>query len=141
MTHEIYFKCVIACLIGNVFHVAAKVLALWKDHKTANVDFSLWQYLKDDKVPLMVDVIFSFGIIFLIDELLVHVAWLFKYLKIFFVLVGFGGSYLILYGLSKSQNKLREIIDKKTNIADGIAGPDNGGHGFTESMDEKHIKK
>ena len=122
MTHEIYLKCVIACLIGNIFHVSAKVLILWRDHKNANLEFSLKKYFKDDKVPLIVDAIFSFGIIYLLDEIIGYVPWALTYIKAFFVLLGFCGSYVILNLLSKSERKLRQAIDHKTNIADAQSG-------------------
>ena len=121
MTHEIYFKAVSACLIGNIFHIAAKVLMLWKDHKNANEPFHFGQYLKDDKVPIIIDGIFSFGSVYLLDEFTVYVPWALGYVKAFFVLWGFGGSYLILNLLSRSDRKLRAVIDIKTNIADAVA--------------------
>lgn len=122
MTHEIYFKCVIACLIGNIFHITAKILILWKDHKNANLKFSLRQYFKDDYVPIIGDAVFSFGIVYLLDEIVGYVPWAINFVKAFFVLLGFGGSYVILNILSKSEKKLRQAIDYKTNIADEQTG-------------------
>ena len=122
MTHQLYLKCVIACLIGNIFHIAAKVLMAWRDHRAANLEFSFGKYLKDDRVPIIVDAIFSFGVVYLIDELIGYVPWALAYVKAFFVLLGFGGSYLIINILSKADKKFRAAVSHKTGIADSTTG-------------------
>jgi hypothetical protein len=138
MSHEIYFKAVAACLLGNILHIVAKILILWKDHKNANIEFSLKKYFKDDYVPIGADAVFSFSVVYLVDEFTVYVPWALSYVKAFFLLLGFGGSYIILNLLSRSEKKLRAVIDVKTNIADAIVPPKvteqvaDSGHSFTE---------
>jgi hypothetical protein len=95
---------------------------LWRDHKIANLEFGLKQYFKDDYIPIIGDAVFSFGTVYLIDEIVGYVPWALGYVKAFFVLLGFGGSYLILNILSKADKKFRQAVDYKTNIADEKTG-------------------
>jgi len=45
MTLQLYIHCVIACLIGNLLHIGFKIISLQKDHKIANLEFSVGKYL------------------------------------------------------------------------------------------------
>ena len=110
----------IACLLGNVCHITFKIMSLRRDYKNANHPFTLKQYFIDDAYPIFGDVVFSFAVVYLTDEFLFHIPWLFDSLKIMFFTVGFFGSYLILYFLSGAEKRIRKIIDDKTNTADDI---------------------
>lgn len=123
MTHELYFQCVIACLIGNIIHIAFKVRSLAVDHKVANLQFSLGTYLKDDKWALIVDALSSFGLVFVADEWLDMDPRIISKIKTIFVLVGFSGSYVILQLMSVAKSKFRQAVDFKTtksDISDGV---------------------
>ncbi len=145
MTHQLYIQCVIACLIGNVLHVCFKILSLWKNHKKANLQFSIGSYLNDDKVPLIVDLLSSFAVVYIIDEWFSFNEFIIGKIKSIFVFVGFTGSYVIMLLMSVSERKFRSAIDYKTDIADRATGnlekptptgpPDNGAHSFTEGAE------
>jgi len=122
MTHELYTQCVIACLIGNVLHVCFKILSLWRNHKKANLEFSFGSYFRDDKIPLMVDFLASFAVVYIIDEWLSFNEFIIGKIKSIFVFVGFTGSYVIMLLMSVSEKKFRAAIDHKTNIADQVTG-------------------
>lgn len=122
MTHELYFQCVIACLIGNIIHIAFKVRSLAVDHKVANLQFSLGTYLKDDKWALLVDALASFGLVFVADEWLDIDSRIVSKIKTIFVLVGLSGSYVILELMSVAKSNFRKSIDFKTDIADKATG-------------------
>lgn len=122
MTHELYFQCVIACLIGNIIHIAFKVRSLAVDHKVANLQFSLGTYLKDDKWALIVDALSSFGLVFVADEWLDMDPRILSKIKTIFILVGFSGSYVILQLMSVAKSKFRKSVDWKTNLADKETG-------------------
>jgi hypothetical protein len=122
MTHQQYFQCVIAALIGNLVHIAFKVLSLWKDHKKANLEFSLLGYLKDDKIALIVDVIGSFALVYIIDEWIIPYPQILSKIKTLFVFVGMSGSYVILQMFSVAKRKFRAAIDYKSTLADTASG-------------------
>jgi len=122
MTHELYIQCVIACLIGNVLHVAFKILALRTDHKIANLEFSLWGYIKNDWVALLCDVLASFAIVYVIDEWLSFNEFIIGKIKTIFVFIGFTGSYVILQFMSVAKKKFRMAVDYKTTISDTTTG-------------------
>ena len=122
MTHELYTQCVIACLIGNVLHVCFKILSLWRNHKKANLEFSFASYFRDDKIPLMVDFLASFAVVYIIDEWLSFNEFIIGKIKSIFIFVGFTGSYVIMLLMSVSEKKFRAAIDHKTNIADQVTG-------------------
>lgn len=122
MTHELYIQCVIACLIGNVLHIAFKFFSLWKNHKKANLEFSFGKFLKDDKFAIVVDFIASFAIVYVIDEWLSFNEYIIGKIKSIFIFIGFTGSYVILLLMSVAEKKFRAAIDHKTNISDATTG-------------------
>ena len=122
MTKELYIQCVLATLLGNILHVAFKVLALWKDHKVANLEFSFLSYLKDDWLALICDAFSSFLIVYLIDEWLSFNEFIIGKIKTIFVFIGFTGSYVILTLLSVAKKKFRMAVDYKTTISDRETG-------------------
>ena len=122
MTQELYIKCFVACFIGNVLHVAWKIFSLSQDHKKANLKFSVGGYFRDDKWALVVDVMFSFALVYIVDEWLDLDSRILSKIKSVFVFVGFTGSYVILQLLSVSKSNFRKAVDYKTNIADKETG-------------------
>ena len=122
MTHELYIQCVIATLIGNVLHIAFKILFLWKSHKKANLQFTLAGYFKDDMWPLIVDFLASFAIVYIVDEWLSFNEFIIGKIKSIFIFVGFTGSYVLLLFISVAEKKFLAAVDHKTNIADKETG-------------------
>lgn len=118
MTHELYIQCVLACLIGNIIHIAFKVRSLAVDHKHANLQFSFGTYLRDDKWALIVDALSSFGLVFIADEWLDIDPRVLGKIKSIFVLVGFSGSYVILQMMSVAKSNFRKSVDFKTTKSD-----------------------
>lgn len=122
MTHEIYYQCVLACLIGNLLHIAFKVRSLAVDHKIANLQFSVGKYIKDDKWALIVDAASSFALVYLADEWLDFDERILGKIKSIFVFVGFTGSYVVLQVMSVAKRKFRSAVDFKTNKSDELDG-------------------
>lgn len=118
MTHELFIHCYIACLIGNVAHIAIKWNSTRIDYKKANEEPpSLWEFLKMEKSAVIADAISSLGLVYIADEW-IDSEYVVSKIKTLFVFVGFTGSYLIMQVSSVSKTRLRSIIDKKTDIAD-----------------------
>lgn len=99
-----------------------KILSLSKDHKVANLQFSVGKYISDDKWALLFDAAGSFLIVFLIDEWLDFDAWVVEKIKSIFVFIGFTGSYFVLQALSVAKSNFRKSVDHKTDIADKETG-------------------
>ena len=118
MTTEIYIHCVIASMVGVLFHVAIKIKSLWDDHKKANLQFSIRQYFADDWIALIVDTFAALILVYLIDEWFDLDARLLSKIKSLFFFVGFTGSYILLQILSVAKKNFRKSVDWKTNIAD-----------------------
>jgi hypothetical protein len=80
--------------------------------------FTFRQYFKDDGYAIFVDFLFSFAVVYIVDELIIESEWLMNKIKIFFLFVGFTGSYVIMQIMSVAKKKFRAVVDTKTNIAD-----------------------
>ena len=118
MTHQLYIQCVIACLIGNVLHIAFKILYLRKSHKELNLQFSIGKYFKDDAWPLIVDFLASFAIVYIIDEWLEFNEFIIGKIKSIFIFIGFTGSYVLLLFMSVAEKKFREAAGHKAKQSD-----------------------
>lgn len=111
MTHDIFIKAFIACLIGNILHVAIRCVRLQremkKDPKMPNFDFVVW--LKADKWVLIADVLFSFAMVYAADEFLVgdigRIAL--EKVKTLFIFVGMGGSSILIGLFSTFREKMK----------------------------------
>lgn len=119
MTHELYIKCVIACLIGNVLHIAITCFKKFQKNKTANIPFSMGRYIRDDKWVFITDALFSFAVVYLFDEWAGVTPWFADKAKTFFVFVGFTGSYVFNAIMSVSDKKFLGYVDNATDVVDG----------------------
>lgn len=119
MTHELYIKCVVACLIGNVLHLVATVIRRFQENKAANIPFSVGRYIKDDKWVIISDAVFSLAVVYLFDEWAGFTPFFVDKAKTFFVFVGFSGSYVLNMVLSVSKKKFMGYVDGATDVAEG----------------------
>lgn len=118
-TGNLHFDLIIAGLIGMLFHIfVLKLPAMKVRAKNANTDFSIKDYLKDDWVALGASLISVIVAVFVIDEILNFKPSIKDYLKFFFVFIGYTGSSILQGVLSKTEKKIQEIVDEKTNKAD-----------------------
>lgn len=118
MVTELKIECFIACLIGNVIHLAILLNSRSKDAKAANVDFSVSGFFNTEKFALFLDFVASMGLVYAADEI-VDSPWIMGKIKLGFILIGIGGSYVIMQLFGQSKKILRSVVDKKTDIADG----------------------
>lgn len=119
MSLEIYFKCLVACLLGNICHAAVTFIKLYREYKTANERYTFLQFLKDEKAVLAVNGVLSFALVYLADEFVAGSDFIMNKVKILFFFVGITGSWLALTIRSVGKKRIQAIIDRKTNIADG----------------------
>lgn len=109
-----------AGVAGVLFHCLLKLDGLLKDARVANVRFRSWDdYWKKDAISIFLSFL-SVGIWYLIFG---EVGAMYKSIEEFkitsFVLMGMIGSYLIQLAMSKAKQRIRKIVDEKTDIADG----------------------
>lgn len=118
MTHEQFWHCYIACLIGNIAHILVKWNSTRKDYKVANEPQpNLWDFLNMERSAIAADAASSLGLVYIADEW-IDSEYVMNKIKTVFVSVGFTGSYLIMQVSSVSKSRLRAIVDRKTDIAD-----------------------
>lgn len=122
MTTELYIHCFIACLIGNLLHVLVKIRSMAKDHKDANLIFSVRQYLTDDKWALLLDVVASFALVYLVPEWLDWDSRIVGKIRSIFIFVGFTGSYIILQAFSVAKKNFRAATKYKAKGFDESTG-------------------
>lgn len=119
ISYQLYIQCLIAGLLGILIHVfGIKLPALKKRSDVANKKFSIQDYLADDWIGIGLSVITVLVAILLLDEIIGYKPALLKYIKYFFVFIGYTGSSLLLSALSKTDKAINAVVDKKTNIAD-----------------------
>lgn len=116
LPNEIFVKCFIASLLGNLIHIGYKIVSLQSDYKKAKIEFSLPRYFKDDWIALAFNFFCSMIWVYVIDELVSHSSWVLDKIKLIFIAVGFMGSYAVMYPLSRAKKRFRMIIDEKTSI-------------------------
>lgn len=121
---------ILAGIGGVLAHCLFKMDGMAKDYQTANIPFN-WRkdYWYKDRFGILLSFL-SVGLWFLIyqetsDNYEKLQAW-----KITsFVGMGLFGSYVIQLLMSRGKKKLREIVDVKTNIADGVISLNGDGPG------------
>jgi len=92
--------------------------SLSQDYNKANMEFTFAQYMKDDKWALIADLVCSLVLVYVADEWLDN-EYIMGKIKTGFVLVGFSGSYVILFLASRAKKRFQNEVDKKTDKADG----------------------
>lgn len=113
-------------ILGIMFHVfVIKVASAKIKSKAANLQFSFGQYLKDEWVVLIGNLICVCMLIVGLDELIGIKPSIAKIVKWLFFFVGISGSSIFMFAFSVADRKIRKVIDIKTNIADGIIPPVN----------------
>jgi predicted cation transporter len=119
-TGNLHLDLIIGGLMGLLFHVfALKLPAMKTRAENANMGFSLSGYLKDDWVSLCASIASVVIAAFVIDEILQLQPAIKGYLKFFFVFIGYTGSSVLQGILSRTEKKIQQVVDEKTNKADG----------------------
>lgn len=123
MPVSIYFQCLVAGVLGILFHIfVLKLPALKKRAVAANVEFSPKNFFKEEWISVGSSVITVAIALLVMDELLNFKPSIYNALKGLFVFVGFTGSSILQHALGKTEKAVLNVIDRKTNIADGITG-------------------
>lgn len=120
-TGNIFIDCFIGGVIGILCHVfLLKLPALKKRAEKANAYFSISGYFKNDWLTLVGSLLTVVVAIFVLDELLAFRPSIEKWLKFSFVFIGYTGSSILQGIFSKTDSKIQQIVDTKTNKADNL---------------------
>jgi len=113
-------ECFIAGLLGILFHVfVIKLPAIKKRAEAANTTLSLSEYLKSDWLALSGSLLTVIICVFILDEITKFRPSILEWIKFFFIFLGYTGSSILQSALGRADKEIRNIIDVKTNIADG----------------------
>lgn len=111
-------------ILGVLFQIfVIKYPRLVAQGKAANHPITFGEYLKNDWYAILGSILSVLIMIYTIDEWLPLNPMLEKYVKWAFIFVGFTGSSIIQALLSLTSKKLMQVVDLKTNIADGVVPP------------------
>ncbi len=111
---------IIAGLLGVFIHSCLRANSLVKDAKTANIPFTVRDYLEKDFLGIAVSVGMVFVWLLIFPEVAKVRPNVLIFTRITFFAMGLLGSYIAQIVFSKAKGYIRSIVDKKTNIADNI---------------------
>lgn len=120
MTPKLYLICFLISMLGMVFSIVMKAVALQKKARISNASFNGWKFLKDDWLSGLSSLLFIGIVLVIISEVLHWKPVVIDYIKIIFVFVGYFGSELGSRLFSATNKRLNAIIDEKTDKADGM---------------------
>lgn len=108
----------IAGLLGVLIHCLIKANSLIKEAVTANLQFTIKDYLSKDWLGISLSVVMVFVWYLIFGEVGNKYPKILDYIISSFVGMGLLGSYLIQTVFSRGKKYIRNVIDYKTNIAD-----------------------
>lgn len=116
---------IVCGVLGVLFQCLLRLRSLLKDAQVANVNFS-WKkdYVTKD-FPSIALSFLSVGIwYYIFGEISAKYASIADFKRVSFVLMGGVGSYLIQMAFGTAKERIRKIVDRKTDVADGKVTPD-----------------
>lgn len=111
---------IFAALMGLLFVTLNKMQSVKKDFKVANQEFVLKKFFQDEFIGILMSLIVIILMAITVKEWIGIRKGTEDYVTIIFATGGAIGSYAFLVFLGGSKKYIRQIVDKKTNIADGI---------------------
>lgn len=118
MNTQLYFWCTLLGLLGISFQTLIKISTLKKQAQLTNHKFNVIDYFNNDWPTVCLNLITLAVAVIAMDELVKYQPKVLPFIKWFFFFIGYTGSSLLNYFLSKSQNLINNVIDQKSNIAD-----------------------
>lgn len=111
---------IFAALLGLLFVTLNKMQSCKTDFKVANEEFVIKKFFKDELIAILTSLTFIVLMAITVKEWINVNPIVEDYVTVIFALGGAIGSYAFLVFLGGSKKYIRKIIDKKTNIADGV---------------------
>lgn len=117
---------VIICgVMGVLFQSMLKLRGLLKDAQAANVNFD-WKkdYVRKDAPSIIMAFLSVLIWFYIFGEVSAKYSAIIGLKRVSFVLMGGVGSYLIQMAFGTAKDRIRKIVDRKTDVADGKITPD-----------------
>lgn len=109
----------IAGLLGLVFVTLAKMQSVKKDFQVANKHFIPKKFFEDEFIGILMSVVFLVLMALTVKEWINIKPQAENYVTIIFAMGGAIGSWAFMLFLGRSKKYIRNIVDQKTDIADG----------------------
>ena len=124
MTLSIYIQCVIMLILGQALQVfIIKIPDIKSRAKLANQQFIWKDWWASDWNLVIGTAILGAIVIVGLDQLIHWKPEILEYVKWFFAGLGFFGSTVVMAKYSQYSKYFNQVIDVKTNIADGLPPP------------------
>lgn len=122
MSISLYLQCVAMFILGQAIDLFLfKIPELRKMYATANEDFVWKKYWKSDWNTIVGTQLIGIVLIIGLDQLTHWKPVIIDYTKWFFAGFGAWGSSIVVAKGSAAKKYIMNIIDAKTNVADGIS--------------------
>lgn len=122
MTFTTYLLCFLAGCLGILFHIfAVKIPATKKQAQVANMKFTYKGFFQDELVAILASLLTVIILLVVLNEVLALKPAVEPYLKSGFVLVGYTGSSILIALLGKASQKINEVVNIKTDVADQVS--------------------
>lgn len=116
-----YLILALCIAIGQLIHLLNKAHAMKKRAIAGNISFNPWgDFIKKDIFQIATSFAAGAAVMLMFSELVGLYPKLELVQKIFFVLIGYCGSSLVLSAFSKAEKQMQKAIDNKTNQLDSI---------------------
>lgn len=116
MNLSFYFLCLVAGLLGILFHTILKMQAVKKRVESAGIGFSFKAYLSAEWMALVSSILTVLIFIFILDEIVKIKPQIVEILKFFFIFVGYTGSSILQQVLGKTDKAVNKIINDSPSI-------------------------
>lgn len=123
ITTQLKAWCVVMLVLGQALQIVLfKLPSLKKQARIANKQFTIKEWWCEDWNAMVGTLIIGAMVTIGINEVVAWKPFLLDYLRWFYGLLGFCGSYVVLSVASTYQKKLMALLDVKVNLADQMTG-------------------
>lgn len=112
---------ILAGILGVAFKTTQKIMGLQKTFAKSNEVFVFSKYIKGEAGAILSSIIAVIIAAISIDEIAAFRPQVLTYVRLFFVAVGWMGADILISLLGTAKKYILNIIDRKTNVADGKA--------------------
>lgn len=123
MTITFYITCFAVGLIGMLLQTVLKIKSLQEKARVSNMAFNPWSYFKTDWLSVVASLLTIILFLFFIDTITKWKPETLKFMKLGFAFVGYTGSDIASRIFGVVNKRINQVIDEKTNIADGVTKP------------------
>jgi hypothetical protein len=116
----LYLHLFLVALIGFLLHTLIKLRSLSQKAKVGNIPFSVWQYFRDDSLSVAISLTSIVLAVYAADEIIGWHESLEGKSKVLFAFYGYVSNDIVSKVFGSYSKIMDRVIDKKTNIADGI---------------------